>query len=206
LILPFVLIAAGVGAYLLAKKKSAPVPAAAAKVVGHVQGEIYTGPDASLKGYTWNAATSHLDPPSTVVPHPATPVDVPKPSTPASAFANPAPLPTVIAPNPAAIPGAQFDTGPGTVTVGPITTLEGIMGIAVPTVSTSKDVQHSLNRLGYKGADGKVLAEDGDIGPNSIFAVKAFQKDHGLKVDGDPGPITKTELQVAVTGLGTADK
>ena len=75
----------------------------------------------------------------------------------------------------------------------------------VPVV-TPKQIQAALNQLGYHGANGAALVVDGSIGPNSQAAVRAFQSDHGLKVDGIPGPVTKTALASALAqkGLGVA--
>jgi peptidoglycan hydrolase-like protein with peptidoglycan-binding domain len=47
-----------------------------------------------------------------------------------------------------------------------------------------------LNRLGYVGADGKPLAVDKEIGPNTLSAVQKFQNDHGIKDSGIIGPKT----------------
>lgn len=67
-------------------------------------------------------------------------------------------------------------------------------------VVTNQDVQTALNQLGYVGANGQPLTVDGIIGTNSIFATRAFQKDHPpLAVDGDPGPLTKAALTAATT-------
>jgi peptidoglycan hydrolase-like protein with peptidoglycan-binding domain len=85
--------------------------------------------------------------------------------------------------------------GPGTYTSAPVG----------PGVVSPVDVQHSLNLLGYKGADAKVLTEDGKLGPNSTYAVKAFQKEHPpLAVDGIAGPQTKVALSTAVGRLTQA--
>lgn len=71
-------------------------------------------------------------------------------------------------------------------------------------VSTNQDVQTALNTLGYKGADGNALTVDGVVGANTTFAVKTFQMDHSLSVDGIPGPITKAALTAALAGAGVA--
>lgn len=67
--------------------------------------------------------------------------------------------------------------------------------VASVTVSSSKDVQHTLNMLGASPA----LTEDGILGPMSTAAVKAFQIAHGMMADGVPGPKTKTALAMALT-------
>ena len=51
-----------------------------------------------------------------------------------------------------------------------------------------KTVQRILRELGYKGSNKKVLAVDGNFGDNTLYAVKNFQKDRKLKVDGYVGP------------------
>ena len=48
-------------------------------------------------------------------------------------------------------------------------------------------MQGELNSQGYIGADGKPLAVDGAFGPNTEYAVRQFQADHGLSVDGMAG-------------------
>jgi hypothetical protein len=59
-----------------------------------------------------------------------------------------------------------------------------------------KDQQSKLKRLGfYKGR------VDGLDGPKSRAAVRAFQKAHGLRVDGRLGPITDRELDRAIARL-----
>jgi lysozyme len=57
---------------------------------------------------------------------------------------------------------------------------------------TVEEIQTKLKALGYY--TGKI---DGDFGPKSEAAVKAFQKDHGLVIDGKVGPITTKALQGA---------
>lgn len=53
-----------------------------------------------------------------------------------------------------------------------------------------RGLQQGLNGLGYTDRDGKPLALDGNYGLNTEHAVRAFQRDHGLKVDGIAGPLT----------------
>lgn len=55
-------------------------------------------------------------------------------------------------------------------------------------------MQSSLARLGYSDASGRVLKADGDFGERTGEAVKAFQKAHGLQVDGVVGPDTRAAL------------
>ncbi|MFH1877687.1 MAG: peptidoglycan-binding domain-containing protein [Candidatus Omnitrophota bacterium] len=54
---------------------------------------------------------------------------------------------------------------------------------------SSKDIQRALRNAGYY--DGAI---DGKIGPKSKKAIKSFQQDHGLKVDGVVGAQTMQAL------------
>ncbi len=58
--------------------------------------------------------------------------------------------------------------------------------------------QRILNELkdgsGYRGEDGKKLTVDGDFGTNTDHAVRAYQKAHGLTVDGIIGQNTWNKL------------
>lgn len=60
-------------------------------------------------------------------------------------------------------------------------------------------LQASLVDLGYVGQDGKPLKVDQDLGPNTIHALKAFQHDHGLSVDGVAGDKTFAALSEAIS-------
>ena len=55
-------------------------------------------------------------------------------------------------------------------------------------------VQRRLNDLGYVGKDGKRLAVDGNFGANTDYAVRQYQKDNNLTVDGSVGPATWKSL------------
>lgn len=68
---------------------------------------------------------------------------------------------------------------------------EGMEGQAV------RDLQTQLAALGYTGKDGKPLNPDGDFGANTKHAVEAFQKVHGLDVDGKAGKLTLAEITSA---------
>jgi len=54
-----------------------------------------------------------------------------------------------------------------------------------------KECQALLEKAGYSVGPCGI---DGEFGKDTLAAVKAFQKDHGLKVDGIVGPLTKREL------------
>lgn len=63
-----------------------------------------------------------------------------------------------------------------------------------------KTMQTMLIACGYScGSAGA----DGDFGNNTLAAVKAFQKDKGLTVDGIYGPVTKAALEKAYAERGT---
>ncbi len=57
--------------------------------------------------------------------------------------------------------------------------------------------QENLGWLGYVGADGKPLTEDGKLGKNTEAAVRQFQRDNGLDSDGVIGPKTASAMQQA---------
>lgn len=58
-------------------------------------------------------------------------------------------------------------------------------------------LQERLNALGYRDAEGRRLAEDGDFGSNTREAVVAFQKANGLQGLGVVGPRTRELLERA---------
>lgn len=65
-------------------------------------------------------------------------------------------------------------------------------GLLVPTAASAlstSNVQKSLWGLYYYSG-----VIDGNIGPMSVAAVKAFQSDRALVVDGDPAALTQAEL------------
>ncbi|WP_394003528.1 peptidoglycan-binding protein [Luteimonas sp. WGS1318] len=51
-------------------------------------------------------------------------------------------------------------------------------------------LQTNLVRLDYAGRDGRPLSTDGHFGPDTAYAVRMFQRDQGLDVDGIAGPKT----------------
>ena len=56
-------------------------------------------------------------------------------------------------------------------------------------------LQTELAQLGYKDLHGHALNPDGDFGPSTRHAVKAFQHDHGLSDDGVAGNNTSKALR-----------
>lgn len=61
-----------------------------------------------------------------------------------------------------------------------------------------RQLQENLIKLGYScGPDGA----DGDYGPNTVKAVKQFQKDNKLDDDGEAGPITQAAIRQKIASL-----
>ncbi|MBO8044542.1 peptidoglycan-binding protein, partial [Pseudomonas aeruginosa] len=60
-----------------------------------------------------------------------------------------------------------------------------------------RKVQEQLGHLGYVGADGKPLVEDGRFGRNTDAAVRQLQKDNGLVADGVVGAKTLEAIKEA---------
>lgn len=58
-----------------------------------------------------------------------------------------------------------------------------------------RHLQDTLNKLGYRDHQGRVLSEDGDFGDRTREALQAYQQAHGLKVDGIAGPQTLEALK-----------
>lgn len=55
-------------------------------------------------------------------------------------------------------------------------------------------LQQILNKKSYRGYNGRPLDEDGEFGTNTLTAVRAFQRDNGLEVDGIVGKMTWSAL------------
>ena len=70
--------------------------------------------------------------------------------------------------------------------------------------SKVKSLQQKLNILGYKGADGKTLTEDGQFGVNTDFAVRAIQRKYSLEVDGKAGVKTLNIIDDAIKKLSSS--
>lgn len=60
-----------------------------------------------------------------------------------------------------------------------------------------EQVQRTLIRLGYRDADGRELAADGDFGGRTREAVERFQRAQGLEADGRVGRDTRMALEAA---------
>ncbi len=58
-----------------------------------------------------------------------------------------------------------------------------------------KAMQESLAKLGYRDAQGREIGADGHFGARTEEALKAFQRDHGLKDDGIAGAKTLDALK-----------
>lgn len=64
-----------------------------------------------------------------------------------------------------------------------------------------KDLQEKLIKLGYDvGRDGA----DGQFGLNTLIAVKKFQREHNLVVDGEVGDMTRAALEAALKNSSNA--
>lgn len=59
-----------------------------------------------------------------------------------------------------------------------------------------KAMQETLTKLGYRDAQGRELVPDGNFGARTEDALRAFQRDHGLKDDGIAGPKTLDALKI----------
>jgi len=70
------------------------------------------------------------------------------------------------------------------------TWIQNYRGELMITINTLTDVQQALNALGYACGDA-----DGLLGPKTLSAIRDFQEDNNLKVDGIAGPITRAKLE-----------
>lgn len=64
-----------------------------------------------------------------------------------------------------------------------------------------ENLQTRLAGLGYTGGGGHALRADGDFGTGTLLAVEAFQRDHGLAVNGKVGPHTQQVLDSAAHAI-----
>lgn len=65
------------------------------------------------------------------------------------------------------------------------------IGMNGPDVETLQDM---LSAKGYTGKDGKPLELDGEFGENTDYALRCYQRDHGLDPDGWAGKLTWANL------------
>ncbi|SEM16017.1 Putative peptidoglycan binding domain-containing protein, partial [Luteibacter sp. UNCMF331Sha3.1] len=63
-----------------------------------------------------------------------------------------------------------------------------------------RQLQEQLMRLGYTDAQGRPLHADGEYGPGTQAAVRAFQRDHDLVADGLSGRQTLASVRQAADG------
>ncbi|MCI8403853.1 MAG: hypothetical protein HFE49_03020 [Clostridia bacterium] len=71
-----------------------------------------------------------------------------------------------------------------------------LIKIGTGRISDVKAIQNKLNNLGYKGANGKSLDVDGIFGSNTDYAVRQYQRDNGLSVDGIVGDATWEKMNL----------
>ena len=95
------------------------------------------------------------------------------------------------------IPG-QTGTASGTATkpaeTKPTKTLAEVYPLITKGTKKTGFVEEMQTLLMKKGYDLPKYGADGDFGNETLKALKAFQKDNGLKVDGKCGPLTWAEL------------
>ena len=148
------------------------------------QGGVYTvQPGDTLSGIaarfgtTWQelAQLNHLSNPNVI--HPGQQIQLPGAPQP-----DPAPAP---APAPGPAPGPSYDWPQ---------MQRGAKGSSV------SELQRALAQSGFD--PGPV---DGDFGPKTEAAVRRFQQEHGLAVDGIVGPLTRGALEKALAGPAGAD-
>ena len=89
--------------------------------------------------------------------------------------------------------GANRDAAVSTRSASPEVLRDGGSGASV------RELQQQLNQLGYRGADGQSLeTSSGRFGPQTEHALRAFQADRGLKVDGVYGDRSREAMAISV--------
>lgn len=90
--------------------------------------------------------------------------------------------------------GAERDAAVPARTATPEVLRDGSSGAAV------RELQQRLNELGYRGVDGRPLETvSGKFGPQTEHALRDFQTDRALKVDGVFGARTRDALSASAT-------
>lgn len=92
----------------------------------------------------------------------------------------------------------SVSTAPGSFSLAPI--IISPSGAASVSVATNQDVQNALNTLNFALP---LLVADGNIGPLSQKAIKAFESSIGMTPDGQPTPALKAALSTALQTLGS---
>lgn len=88
--------------------------------------------------------------------------------------------------------GAERDAAVPARTASPEVLRDGSSG------ATVRELQQQLNQLGYRGANGEPLeTASGKFGPQTEHALRAFQADRGLKVDGEYGDRSREAMATA---------
>lgn len=90
--------------------------------------------------------------------------------------------------------GNAVQSAPNVNTVKLSPTAIGPVNPAPAMAMTGKDIQGNLNLLGASPP----LVVDGNVGPKTVAAIKAFQTAHGLVADGVVGPKTKMAIYLAL--------
>jgi murein L,D-transpeptidase YcbB/YkuD len=133
--------------------------------------------------------------------------------SPLSFLDQPTSAPMAVAHEAVSLFDSLFGTSPATppdaiVNMGPGVTGSSSAGVVAATQAayaqgaTIIKVQNQLNALGFGP-----LSVDGQLGPQTTAAVKAFQSSRGLSVDGIPGPQTlaalgTTQVNTMPAGMG----
>jgi peptidoglycan hydrolase-like protein with peptidoglycan-binding domain len=110
-----------------------------------------------------------------------------------------------VAPAASSPPGFAPAGAPGAIPTGllPIASYPG-PGAWRTNLAYIAHYQSILHLLGYVGADSHPLAVDGKCGPNTDYAVRAFQGAHKLPVDGQVGPATIPALNAELAAFAHA--
>lgn len=72
--------------------------------------------------------------------------------------------------------------------------------VEVASISQNKEIQQKLKNLGYYSG-----SVDGILGPQSVAAIKKFQRDNGLAVDGIVGAKTAAKLNISLSTQSSND-